>query len=589
MSRYIEQRRIGALPQDAEFDLVVAGSGAAGLSAAAFAAVRGARVLVVERSGLLGGTSALTAGTLWIPGTDLALAAGAPKDDAEIAARFLARATRGRSPDQLREAYLATGPDAVRELVSRTRVSLAARTSHPDYMQEIEDATARGHTLETSDFDASRLRCLGLVRTQSPEMTVFGGMMLSRTDLPELIEVARGFWKPANWGRVVRAGLLLARHLLGRLTHPRATRMTMGNALVGSLLATLEDHDVPVAVSTTIEEIITDVGRVSAVRVRQGAHVRTVRIRRGLISATGGFNRHPQRRQELLPGIDPSWSGITEESTGQLHELLEAQGAYYGPRWDTAAFWAPVSLPPRRHALAGVYPHFSLDRAKPGFLAIDRSGRRFVNESTSYHRFGVAMQHSPDAIPSWLVCDRPAMRRYGIGAVRPGGWGRRRRIKDGYLIEARTLEELAARLKIDSDVLEETIRTFNEYARTGSDRDFHRGTTVYERSNADPSHQPNPSLGALRRGPFYAIRLYPGDIGTVTGFVTDACARVLTRSGDAIPGLYVVGNDMQSVMGDSYPGPGITLGPAVVFAYIAVRDALGESSLTQSAEPGDAR
>ncbi len=570
---------LDALGAEPRFDVVVVGAGAAGLSAAVFAARRGASVLLVERTGLVGGTSALTAGTLWVPGTEAARAAGAPEDDLEAAGRFLDAAVEDRSDPLLRRAYLQAGPPAIAELLSEPAIELDPREFHPDYMAEVADSATGLRAFETRTLSGAGLPGLGLVRQQTEEFTVFGGMMLARTDIADFSEVAREPWRPRNWGRALRAAGILAAHLATRPFHPRATRLTMGNALVARLLTAARAHGVELLLDSTVERIEAEGGRVTAVEIAQGRSRERVIVGSALIAATGGFNRSPERRERLIPASRMEWSPIAPGSTGQLHELVEGLGGHYGEVIESAAFWAPVSLPPRRGGGHGVYPHFALDRAKPGFLVVDRRGDRYLNESTSYHRFGLAMQAHPDGlgIPGWLVADAAAVKRYGIGAVRPGGWGIRRRLRDGYLLRGATVQELAVEVGVDPARLQGSIDAINRAAETGADPDFHRGTTVYERTNGDPSHGPNPSLGRLTRGPFYAIRLYPGDIGAVTGFVTDADSRVLDREGSPVAGLYAIGNDMQSVMGDRYPAPGVTLGPAVVFAYRAVRHALGEA------------
>jgi succinate dehydrogenase/fumarate reductase flavoprotein subunit len=213
-----------------------------------------------------------------------------------------------------------------------------------------------------------------------------------------------------------------------------------------------------------------------------------------------------------------------------------------------------------------------MDRAKPGMVTLNQAGERFVNESTSYHLFGLAMQ-AKAAVPAYLVCDAQALRLYGLGMVRPGGKGLTPFLADGYLTEAASLPELAAKLNMPAANVLATIARFNASAALGVDSDFGRGETAYQRNLGDPSRAtPNPCMGAITQGPFYAVRLYPGDIGAATGFVTDETARVLDVNGLAVPGLYAVGNDMQSIMGGVYPAPGITLGPGLVFAYLAARD-----------------
>ena len=222
-----------------------------------------------------------------------------------------------------------------------------------------------------------------------------------------------------------------------------------------------------------------------------------------------------------------------------------------------------------------MFPHFVLDRGKPGTLVVDRNGRRFVNEAISYHQFALEMlANGKSAIPAFLVADAVALHKYGLGMVRPGGWGTRAAIADGYLTAADTIEALAQKLEIEPGSLRNTIDAMNDYAKTGRDLEFGRGGTVYQNHNGDASAAgPNPNLGRIATAPFYALRLYPSDIGTSAGLVTDEVARVLDAGNRPIAGLYACGNDMQSVMGGTYPGPGITLGPAIAFGYVAARDA----------------
>ena len=223
-----------------------------------------------------------------------------------------------------------------------------------------------------------------------------------------------------------------------------------------------------------------------------------------------------------------------------------------------------------------VFPHFVLDRSKPGIFCVGRDGRRFVNESTSYHKFVIAMyaaNRDGSTIPAYEITDAAGLRKYGLGMVRPGGQGLGTFLRDGYLTRADTLSELARKLGIDAQGLEETAAEMNRYAETGVDDAFQRGRTVYECANGDPSHKPNPTLGPIGTPPFYAIKLYPGDIGAAVGLVTDADGRLLDRDGQTIGGVYACGNDMHSIMGGVYPGPGINLGPAIAFAYAAAKHA----------------
>ncbi len=239
-------------------------------------------------------------------------------------------------------------------------------------------------------------------------------------------------------------------------------------------------------------------------------------------------------------------------------------------------FWAPVSKRRRPDGSWAIFPHFVFDRSKPGIIAVGADGRRFTNEARSYHEFALA-QYATRTIPAYLITDADGLKKYGLGMVRPGGMGAKALVKDGYLTEAPTIAALAAALGIDAAGLADTVARLDGFAATGVDGDFHRGETVYERGNGDASHGPNPTLGRIGTAPFYAVQLWPGDIGAATGLATDARARLLGDDNAPIAGLYAVGNDMQSIMGGVYPGPGITIGPAITFGYVAARDAVARA------------
>jgi len=411
---------------------------------------------------------------------------------------------------------------------------------------------------------------------------VLGGMMVDRTDINHLLGMTKSLASFRHSARI------LLRHLKDRLGHSRGTRLVMGNALAARLLYSLSRHDkVTLALNTTVEQIGHKTGQsgqvVDSVTLLQHGQRRKVQVRGGVVLASGGFNRNPELRAKLLPGIPLDWCPAAPGHTGQAHGLASALGAQYGEGALSHSFWAPVSRRQRPDGSWAVFPHFVMDRAKPGFLTVNQAGERFVNESTSYHLFGLGMQaahqQSP-SIPAYLVCDSAALHKYGIGMVRPGASTGLLKsfLADGYLTQGATLDELAARLGISAQGLKSSVEKINAYAQTGIDPDFGRGSTAYSHNIGDASAGgKNPNLGPLRQGPYYAVRLYPGDIGAATGFLTDAQARVLARDGGAIAGLYAVGNDMHSIMGGVYTAPGITIGPGLVFAYLASRDALARA------------
>jgi succinate dehydrogenase/fumarate reductase flavoprotein subunit len=338
---------------------------------------------------------------------------------------------------------------------------------------------------------------------------------------------------------------------------------------------------------SSVERVQVDAAGAYAVMLRQGNERRTIRARGGIILASGGFNRHARLRSQLLPGIERSWCPGAPGHTGETHDLALSVGARYGTGGMSNAFWAPVSVRKRPDGSTAVFPHFLMDRAKPGMITVDSSGKRFVNESTSYHLFALRMQ-ATQAVPAFLIADAVAVRKYGIGMARPGGRRVDHFLADGYLTKADSLSELAARLGIDADTLVRTVERFNAIAAAGVDNEFRRGTTAYQLNLGDPDWDgPNPCLGPLAEAPFYAVRLYPGDIGAATGFVTDEKARVLDKTNRPIRGLYAVGNDMHSIMGGVYPGPGITLGPALVFGYLAGRHAARRARVVRATALSD--
>lgn len=555
-----------------EVDVVVVGGGGAGMAAALFAALHGQKALLVERTALLGGTTAWSAATTWVPGTGHAASVGATDDSLEKAAEFLRAAIGNHSSEAMRRAFLRNGPAAITLLEAETEVRFRARPLHPDYIQEVPGATLFGRALEPLPFDGRRLGPrLALLRPPIPEFTVLGGMMVDRDDIPHLLNMTR------SWTSFRHAARILSRHALDRLRHDRGTRLLMGNALVGRLLASLDARRVEILLDARVEALLRGEAGVEGVSLSVGGRRRRVLARRGVILATGGFNRHPSRRGAMLPAPLAEFSPAAPGHTGEMHDLALGLGARYGEGALDHAFWAPVSVRRRADGSMAVFPHFVLDRGKPGMVAVNAAGRRFVNEATSYHLFVRAMYASHatvPTIPAFLVTDAEGLRRYGMGMVRPGGKGLGPFLADGYLTEAPTIDALATRLGIDAAGLAETVAQMNAFAAIGEDSEFARGSTAYHRANGDASRGlPNPNLGPIGTPPFYALRLLPGDIGAATGLVTDEDAQVLGPDDRPIGGLYAVGNDMQSVMGGVYPAPGITIGPGIAFAYAAARHA----------------
>jgi succinate dehydrogenase/fumarate reductase flavoprotein subunit len=564
-------QKLDCIADQSTYDVIVIGAGGAGLAAALFAAIEGKSVLVLESTALIGGTTALSAATVWIPNSQ-----HAPQvfdgDSFESAQRFLAAAVGNHGSPAMLDAFLHSGPDAIATLEAHTEVRFRPYATHPDYEQQYDGATERGRALEPLPFDGRTLgAALNVLRRPIPEFTIFGGMMVDRTDIGHLL----GMTKRA--ASLVHAAKILGRYGLDRVTRTRGSRLVMGNALVGRLLASLLQRDVDIITNAKVQSLLTDAVGVSGVVVVGDGVTRTIATRSAVVLAAGGFTRSPLRRAQMLAAPGSEYSPAAPGATGELQDLAVALGARFGDGNLDTAFWSPVSVRTREDGSTAVFPHFVLDRSKPGTVCINQQGQRFVNESTSYHNFARAMfdaHAAASCIPCFIITDAVGLKKYGLGMVRMGTRNLAPYLADGYLTEGASVAELAEKLAVPSAALIATVDAMNRYAATGIDPDFGRGASVYHRNNGDASHSgPNPCLGPITAGPFYAVRLYPGDIGAASGLVIDTWARVLGAGNQPIGRLYACGNEANSIMGGTYPAPGITLGPALTFAYRAMRHA----------------
>jgi succinate dehydrogenase/fumarate reductase flavoprotein subunit len=345
----------------------------------------------------------------------------------------------------------------------------------------------------------------------------------------------------------------------------------MGNALVARLFFSLRQNRVPIWCNACLEELTFDGDRVHGGVLSINGKRKQVTARRGVVLATGGFGGSVDRLNEYVrPGLvhAVAFSG----AAGDGMHLARAVGAAIEQDHASPAFFTPVSDTRWLAGGCGAFPHLSLDRAKPGVIAVNAAGRRFVDEALSYHDFVLAMYRSHanvPTIPAWLICDRSFITNYGLGRVPPGRRSLRRFVANGYLVEATSISELARAIKVDAAGLLRTVEQHNRFAQAGEDEELGKGSTEFDRHNGDPAHTPNPCLGPIATSPYYAMALYPSTLGSSVGLRTDGEGRVLNAGGEPIAGLFACGNDMASIMRGHYPGPGITLGPALVFAYRA--------------------
>jgi succinate dehydrogenase/fumarate reductase flavoprotein subunit len=542
-------------------DVIVLGAGAGGLAAACAAAARGLRVLLLEKTPWVGGTAAISGGMVWIPRNPKMRAAGLADSDEAARAYLAATVSRGARPDLL-EAFLRHGPEVVEWFEANTQLRLKPVLRYPDYYPTLPGATPGGRVLEPVGYDARGLgRDLALLRAPLPEFTLFGGMMVDRADLPHFRAVTRS---PRAMARVAR---LLLRHARERLVAPRGTSLVLGNALVARLLRSALDLGVEIRTRAEVAHLLSGANGVAGAELRDGTQLLASR---GVVLATGGFSHDAERRLNWLPAGTDAASPVCDGNSGDGLRLGLAAGGRVPDGNLHNAYWAPLSKFRRADGSPAVFPHTVVDRGKPGIIAVDARGERFTSEAVSYHEFALAMFRAK-AIPAFLLCDRRSLWQYGLGAVRPFTLRLDRFLEQGYLARGATPGELAARLDVDPAGLERTIAQYNADAARGVDSRFNLGGDDYQRFLGDAAHGPNPCMRPIESAPFYAVRVVPSDLGTAAGLATDAEARVLDGEGRPIAGLYACGNDMNSIMGGAYPGPGITLGPALVFGWLAAR------------------
>jgi succinate dehydrogenase/fumarate reductase flavoprotein subunit len=558
-------------------DVLVVGSGAGGFATALTARLHGLDVIVTEKEPVFGGTTARSGGWMWIPCNPLAKREGF--EDSREAARIYLQHEAGNHFDASRvDAFLEYGPKMVEFFQENTEMDFTLGPAFSDYHPDAPGGMPGGRSIVATPYDGRRLgKEIARLRPPLKEITFLGMMIGSGKELLHFFNVTRSVKSAAY------VGVLLAKYGRDLISHGRGMRLTNGNALIGRLAKSALDRNIPIWTSSPVKDLIVEDGTVKGALVQTQDGITEVRTRRGVVLAAGGFPQDTLRRKELFPHAPTGaehWSPAPPGNTGDGIRLGERVGGRAIEGLPNAAAWVPVSLVPHRDGTSGPFPHF-IDRGKPGVIAVTKSGKRFTNEANSYHDFVQAMVNACGDDPekaAWLIIDHPTIRRYGLGFVKPFPVPLRPALQNGYLKKGRTLRELAERVGIDAAAFEQTVEAYNRDARRGEDPQFKRGSTAYNRYLGDPDHKPNPCVGPIERGPFYAVRVVPGDLGTFAGLRTDADARVIDESGNAIPGLYAAGNDMASIMGGNYPGGGITLGPAMTFGFIAGRHLAGAGS-----------
>jgi len=547
---------------DEQFDVLVVGSGAGALTAACRAHDLGYKVLILEKTARYGGTSASSGGGLWIPNNHLMQDAGI-EDNEEDALRYIKAMTGSDVAEDVVDAFVREGPKMLRYLEENTRVAFEAMIHYADYYQNVEGSRTGGRSIDPLPYHAKALGesfdSMGLPHIQT---RVMGMMGYTNQEGAVLLSKAPGWWKV-----VLKLAIEYFSDIPARLKGRRSRRLVMGNALIGRLRHSLNDRGVKIRLSSPVVELVHENDRVVGVVVEQNGSQQRIAATKGVIIGAGGFEHSDSMRKQYLPGPTQSqWSAAYPGNTGDLIRAGTAIGA--ATHLMDEAWWGPTIRLEQEDRARMLFT----ERSMPGCILVNAQGQRFVNESVAYTTAVQAM-YEGDNLPCFAIFDSRYRQEYPFGPLLPAGMGmdfmQPRSIRRDLLSSAGSLGELATKLGIDAAGLETTVGRFNGFATTGVDEDFHRGEDSYDKLYGDVRLGPNICLAPLADAPFYGIEVFPGDIGTKGGLLTNASAQVLDEQQRPINGLYAIGNSSASAMGRYYPGAGATLGPAMTFGFVA--------------------
>ncbi|MFI0546772.1 MAG: FAD-dependent oxidoreductase [Brachymonas sp.] len=560
-----------------EYDLVVVGSGGGALMTAVRAADAGLRVLVLEKSELFGGTTAYSGGVLWIP-CNYDQAGNGVQDHLKTAFSYVKRVAKGLSPDERILAYVEAANSMMEYLRDGVGQPYHSLTLYPDYYQQIEGSIKGGRSMDPARFDASKLGLEGLktMRDGNKTALVLGHICVTAKEAGKVVRREKG-------GMWMMMGIM-ARYYLDlpwRLKTSRDRSLSGGQALIAALLtaARARSTSITMQLQAPMTELLSEDGKVVGVTYQKNGQSHTVRSRFVMLAA-GGFEQNQQMREQYLPQpTNTRWSHTPKgNNTGDgilAAQKLGAQTALMDKTWGAPSISVPGEDENRVVFMERNFPHS---------MVVNGKAERFTNESQPYPEFQQDMFKSHQAggkiDPAWFVFDATFRKRYPIGPLLPGESFPdaivAKKLKEGFFVKAGSIAELAQKIGLDAAALEKTVVRFNGFARTGVDEDFGRGNNAFDNYYSDPAVTPNSNLGALETAPYYAVKFFPGDIGTKGGLVTDIHARVLGADGQAIAGLYATGNTSAAVMGPAYAGAGSTIGPAMTFGFRAVADMVGQ-------------
>lgn len=546
---------------DEEFDFVIVGSGGGSVPASLLMADRGKSVVILEKQPCFGGTCAYSGGVIWIPDNHVGNPDGT-QDSFEQARTYMmavAGDSAGEVRPERREAFIRGGAEMVRYLADQGMTFVDAEW--PDYHDELPGGRASGRSIAAPIFDVNELGEWG------PKLAQYR----ITTDIPvSSSETVHAFVAKKTWrGKVVVAKVawrLMLKKLFGK------DLRGAGPALMGRLFQIVLRRNIPIRLETPVRDLIVEDGRVTGVIAeRDGREIR-IGARLGVLINAGGFSRNLAMREQYQPKpTSVDWTQVNPADTGDLIQAAMKLGA--ATQFMDESWWLPSTYHPDG-SFGGF--HSPNDISKPHCIVVGADGRRFVNESCGYMEFGQNM-YAAGAIPAWAIFDTRHRKSYPWGTVMPGN-PPKELIANGYLKRAETLDDLARQCGIDAEGLRQTVSRFNGFVAKGVDEDFHRGESAYNHYYGDPTVKPNPNLGSIEKAPFYAAAIYPGDVGTAGGVVADEHGRALRGDGSVIGGLYVTGNSSAAVTGRCYPGAGSSVGPSMVFGYLAARHALGSNA-----------
>lgn len=550
---------------DHETDLLVVGTGAAGLTSAVVGRVEGLDVLVIEKTEFYGGTTSLSGGVAWIPDNPLMKAAGIP-DGPDEALTYLKHNVGNRVAGAKLEMLVENGPKMVSYMQANSAVQFQMMEDFPDYRPETPGGCNGGRSIDPKVFSGRKLKDFNKLRKQS--MAIPGGIVGSVKELRRL-----AFFK-SNPKGLLAVWTLFPRNLWNKIASRQ--HMSSGRALAARLRYTLQEMDVPLWLETSLDELLVENGTVIGARVVRDGKPLMIRAKQGVIIAAGGFEHNSEMRNEYFGAkAAEKWksAAYTSGSPGNMGDGIRA-GVSAGAALDLMddMWWMPSSVEPG----APVPTIHVFERGLPHFLIVNARGKRFANEAKPYNELGREIYEN-EAPPAFMIFDQEYRNRYAMGTMLPG-MTPERFIEAGYIKRADTLEALAAQAGIDPDGLKQTVERFNAMAAAGNDEDFDKGKSAFDRYAGDPANKPNPCLGPVTKGPFYAMEIQAGDLGTKGGLLTNEHAQVLREDSSVIPGLYAAGNSSACVVGNFYPGAGGTIGAAMTYGYIAAKDAAGKAA-----------